>query len=335
MSLKLVLWRPEIMENDQLESFISEFQEWALFDGTYSMSTIKRDTRKIRELSRQFDILHPTVENVRNYFLGKLHEGKVQRSTLNVTRKALMKWFRFLNQRHGVGIDIKIPKQPEKRRAISWIPTNEEVMKIIQMADRQPNKEVAARDGAVMRLLFSGGLRIGEVVKVNLQDVRATGIFVHSEKGGEDGVVGLSDDCISSIQKYMMYRRETDPSALFTSSSGRVSYEYLRPHISSLGKRVAPSWHPHAARHWVATFLLAGDHVNGIEPLDIRYVQTQLRHASLASTQIYTHVNRDELAASVNKRLSKFFRDDGKEVKKVNPHIIIRVWRGSNPRPMD
>ena len=68
-------------------------------------------------------------------------------------------------------------------------------------------------------LLFSGGLRIGEVVKVNLQDVRSTGIFVHSEKGGEDGVVGLSHDCISSIQKYMMYRRETDPSALFTSSS--------------------------------------------------------------------------------------------------------------------
>ncbi len=323
------------MNKDQLETYISEFQEWALFEGTYSMSTIKRDSRKIRELSGKFDIMNPTIENVRNYFLDKLHEGKIQRSTLNVTRKALMKWFRFLKQRHGFAVEIKIPKQPEKRRAISWIPTNEEVKRIIQAADTQSNREVAARDGAVMRLLFSGGLRIGEVVKLNLQDMRSSGIFVHSEKGGEDGVVGLSDDCITSIQKYLLYRRGTDPSALFTSAAGRVSYEYLRQHISNLGKQVAPSWHPHAARHWVATFLLAGDQENGIEPLDIRYVQTQLRHASLSSTQIYTHVNRDDLANSVNKRLSKFFREERNMIKMMNPDKIERVWRGSNPRPMD
>ena len=276
----------------KLDKYISEFQEWALFEGTYSLSTIQRDSRKIRELSKYFDTIHPTVESVRSYFLEKLHEGKVQRSTLNVTRKALMKWFRFLNQRHGSDIDIKIPKQPEKRRSITWIPTNDEVRRIIRIADVQSNKEVAARDGAVMRLLFSGGLRIGEVVKLNLQDVRSRGIFVHSEKGGEDGVVGLSDDCIISIHRYLLFRRGTDQSALFTSASGRVSYEYLRQHISNLGKNVSPSWHPHAARHWVATFLLSGDQENGIDPLDIRYVQTQLRHASLASTQIYTHVNR-------------------------------------------
>ena len=169
---------------EQLETYILEFQEWALFEGAYSMSTIKRDSRKIRELSKKFDVLNPTIESVRNYFLDKLHEGKVQRSTLNVTRKALMKWFRFLKQMHALAVEIKIPKQSEKRSAISWIPTNEEVKRIIQAADIQSNREVAARDGAVMRLLFSGGLRIGEVVKLNLQDMRSSGIFVHSEKGG-------------------------------------------------------------------------------------------------------------------------------------------------------
>ena len=104
-----------------------------------------------------------------------------------------------------------------------------------------------------------------------------------------------------------LYRRPTDSHALFTGPSGRIDYECLRQHTSSIGKKVVPQFHPHAARHWVATTLLSGREGSGMPPMDIRFVQTHLRHASLASTQVYTHVNPETNANLVRERMNKFF----------------------------
>ena len=319
----------------ELKSLILEFQDWAIFDGSYSKSTIIRDSRKIRELSRYFDILHPTIDDVREYFISSLEKG-TKKQSMNVTRKCLMKWFRFLNEKHHAGIDIRIPKQSEQKNTIKWIPTNEEARKIIRQADIQKNREIAARDGAIMRIIFSGGLRIGEVPRINLSDIRKNGIFVHSEKGEADSIVGLSDDAMSCINRYVEnHRRPTDPKALFTGPSGRIDAEYIRQHISQLGKKAVKDFYPHSARHWVATTLLSGQEENGIEPLDIRFVQTHLRHASLASTQIYTHVNPEINAERVRKRLNKFFREQRLKWVQMNPNMYMRVRGGSNPWPMD
>ena len=111
-----------------LALLISEFQDWALFDGKYSVSTIKRDSRKIRELSGDFNVLSPTQEEIREYFITKLRDG-AKRQTLNVTRKAIIKWIRFLNEKHGSSISIVLPKLKEPRTAIGWIPSDIEVRK--------------------------------------------------------------------------------------------------------------------------------------------------------------------------------------------------------------
>ncbi len=293
--------------SEKLEELLLEFEDWALFDGKYSQSTIIRDVRKIKELSAKMNVVSPNIEDVRSYFLDKIRSG-AKRQTLNVTRKALRKWFNFLNEKHSTGITISIPKFKEPRISIGWIPDDEDVRKIIKFVDEQKNREVAARDGAIMRILFSGALRIGEVSMLNLEDIKENGIFVHSEKGEADSLVGLSDDAIKSVEKYVsLYRRPTDMRALFTGPNGRLDAEYLRRHISEIGKKAVPMFHPHAARHWVATTLLAGRKDAGMDPMDIRFVQTHLRHASLASTQIYTHVNPESNANTVRERMNKFF----------------------------
>ena len=290
-----------------LKQMLDEFQDWALFDGKYSASTIVRDVRRIKELSAVMNVISPNLDDVRAYFLEKIRSG-AKRQTLNVTRKALLKWFRFLNDSHGKGISFSIPKFKEPRISVGWIPDDEDVRRILKLADNQKNRESAARDGAVLRILFSGGLRIGEVAMLNLDDLRENGIFVHSEKGEMDSIVGLSDDAINSIRRYVnLYRRPTDQKALFTGPAGRIDAEYLRQHISRLGKKACPQFHPHAARHWVATTLLAGREDAGMEPMDIRFVQTHLRHASLASTQVYTHVDPKSNAERVRERMNKFF----------------------------
>ena len=262
------------------------------------------------DLTSLTNILSPDLEKVRSYFIDRIRSG-AKRQTLNVTRKAILKWIRFLNEKHGAGISFSIPKFKEPKVSINWIPEDADVLKIIKFADSQKNRETAARDGAVMRILFSGGLRIGEVVTLNLDDIRDNGIFVHSEKGESETIVGLSDDALESIQSYVdLYRRHTDPKALFTGPNGRIDYEYLRQHISRMGKKAVPQFHPHAARHWVATTLLSGREDQNMEPMDIRFVQTHLRHASLASTQVYTHVNPELNANHVRERMNKFFLEE-------------------------
>ena len=91
---------------------------------------------------------------------------------MRATMKAIIKWVRFLNEKHGSSISIVLPKLKEPRTAIGWIPSDIEVRKIIHQADMQRNRECASRDGAIMRILFSGGLRIGEIARINLNDIR-------------------------------------------------------------------------------------------------------------------------------------------------------------------
>ncbi len=290
-----------------LSERIMEFQDWALYDGKYSLSTIVRDARKIVELSREFDVLNPTEDAIRSYFLFKL-KSDAKRQTLNVARKGLQKWIRFLQERHSLRTSIILQKFKEPRTSLDWIPTDDDVRKIIHFADAQNNRHSAARDGAIMRILFSGALRIGEVARINLEDIRENGIFVHSEKGEADTVVALSGDALDHIRRYIdFYWMPTDPKALFTGPNGRLDAEYIRRHISTLGKRAVPQFHPHAARHWVATTLLRGSTELGIERIDIRFVQTHLRHASLASTQVYTHIDPEMNAKLVREQMNKFF----------------------------
>ena len=91
---------------------------------------------------------------------------------LRATKKAIMKWVRFLNEKHGSAISIVLPKLKEPRTAIGWIPSDIEVIKIIHQSDIQINREWASRDGAIMRILFSGGVRLGKIARINLNDIR-------------------------------------------------------------------------------------------------------------------------------------------------------------------
>ena len=120
----------------------------------------------------------------------------------------------------------------------------------------------------------------------------------------------------------------THPRAFFTGPGGRMDAEYLRQHISVLRKKVVPQFHPHAARHWVATAILAGREDTGMEPMDIRFVQTHLRHASLASTQVYTHVDPESNANNVRERMNKFFLEEGMNTGPNASEPVIAGLRG-------
>jgi integrase/recombinase XerD len=160
----------------------------------------------------------------------------------------------------------------------------------------------ALRNLALVDLLFATGLRVGEVSALNVQDffVREA-VFRVKGKGGRNRLALVVDEETVRVQrKYLEARAriETRSPALFLNSSGmRLTTQGIANVIARLREEAGIERHvtPHMLRHTVATLLLR----NGV---DIRIVQEFLGHASIATTQRYTHVTKEHLRGVLRKR---------------------------------
>jgi integrase/recombinase XerD len=158
------------------------------------------------------------------------------------------------------------------------------------------------RNFALVDLLFATGMRVGEVSALNLEDfLTADSVFRVKGKGGRDRLAFVVD--AQSIQTQREHiearsRLNSNSRALFVNATGgRLSTQGMANIISQFRKDAGIERHitPHMLRHTVATLLLR----NGV---DIRVVQEFLGHASIATTQRYTHVTKDHLVRVLRER---------------------------------
>lgn len=158
------------------------------------------------------------------------------------------------------------------------------------------------RDLALIDLLFATGIRVGEVSALDIRDffVREAAFRVQG-KGGRDRLAFIVDEETVRIQQAHLDARasiKTESPALFINASGRrLSTQGITNVIARLRRAARIKRHvtPHMLRHTVATLLLR----NG---LDIRVVQEFLGHASIATTQRYTHVTKEHMVRELRKR---------------------------------
>ncbi len=149
------------------------------------------------------------------------------------------------------------------------------------------------RDDAVLELLYGSGLRVSECCGLDLDAVdRSAGRVVVWGKGGKQRLVPMSRPCVEALGAWLeagrpvLVTEQTPPAALFVNARGsRLGPRDVR---RILDRRSPVPTHPHALRHSFATHLLD----NGA---DLRAVQELLGHASLRTTQVYTHVSRERL----------------------------------------
>lgn len=160
----------------------------------------------------------------------------------------------------------------------------------------------ALRNLALLDLLFATGMRVGEVSALNLRDFAvAESVFKVSGKGGRDRLAFVVDEQTVQIQREHIDARSrltSESTALFLNASGeRLSTQGIANIIAQFRKDAGIERHvtPHMLRHTVATLLLR----NGV---DIRVVQEFLGHASIATTQRYTHVTKDHLVQVLRER---------------------------------
>ena len=161
---------------------------------------------------------------------------------------------------------------------------------LAQLNTRYPTPH---RNLCMLRLMLEIGLRAGEVVALRPEhlDMKTCRLIVREGKGAKDRTLWISDDLRDLIGKWLQRRPESD--WLFPTNKGaRVQTRYLRALVKRLARKAgiaeAEKVSPHTLRHTFATDLLR-------DTKNVRLVQKALGHASIATTQIYTHIVDEEL----------------------------------------
>ena len=226
-------------------------------------------------------------------FLAYLYGQNYTKSTTARKLATLRSFYKFLIRRGIVAASplttIRTPKQ-EKR-----LPKCLDLDQVQKLLDAPGDADVlAARDKAMLEVLYSSGIRVSELVELEMADMDLQeGVLRVKGKGRKDRLTPIGSQAIKAVQRYFEIR-STDPRCQQSRNAGRV---FLNKHGDSLSTRsvrrkldkylvsagLDPGISPHTLRHSFATHLLN----NGA---DLRSVQELLGHQSLSTTQIYTHL---------------------------------------------
>ncbi len=191
-------------------------------------------------------------------------------------------------------VHLEIPKQENKLPHVLSI---EEIDALIDAPDR--SKPQGIRDTAMLELLYGSGMRISELIGLNIEDIHLTMGFVRVfGKGGKERIVPLGRGALQAVGKYLeraryeLQGKYPKTEALFISQRGKrltrqACWKLLKQHAQKAN--IKQTMTPHVLRHSFATHLIE----NGA---DLRAVQEMLGHADIATTQIYTHISKTRLS---------------------------------------
>ena len=264
-------------------------------------------------------ILDPAVvqtESIRGYlhWLNRKHE-----KSTSMARKlsSLRSFYRYLQREGMVGLNpadaIRMPKQPKH---LPRVLSKDDAAALMEFPVDQSGGSL--RDRALLETLYSTGARVSELVGIDLDDLRASEGLVHLRgKGRKERIVPIGDVALQAIQAYLDEQRLTKTrypttknlrvsSPIFRNSrGGRLTTRSVARIVARYSNRLAGgSVSPHTLRHSFATHLLD-------EGADLRSIQEMLGHASLSTTQKYTHLATDQLLAVYDKTHPRAGRSAG------------------------
>jgi integrase/recombinase XerC len=237
-----------------------------------------------------------TNVDIREYLAEMRAKGNSKR-TMARKLSALRSFYRFLI------LTGRLEKNPAKAVASPKLDKrlprflDEPVMeRLLACPDR--NTQAGLRDRAILEILYGCGLRVGELVGLDLDDVDSSLGYVRAYgKGKKERLVPIGSSAIEALGSYLAagrprFRPSEGEPAIFLNRSGtrltsRSVMRLLDRYVAQLALTIDVS--PHVLRHTFATHLLEGG-------ADLRSVQEMLGHASLSTTQIYTHVTRARMA---------------------------------------
>lgn len=242
------------------------------------------------------EIITAEAEDIYNFLLWLKGEGY---SRASVERKlaAVKSLYKYLLSQKIVGINsAKLVSYPKKSQKLPVVLSMEEVTELLELPE--PENFFSARDRAILELLYATGIRLSELVSLNITDLNLSDRFLRVKgKGGKERIVPFGIPAQKALKKYLSFRTDAREEALFLNKlkkrlSARWVEKIIDKYISltSIRKRISP----HKLRHSFATHLL-------MMGADIRTIQELLGHSSLSTTQKYTHLDIETLRREYEK----------------------------------
>ncbi|MCL6580687.1 MAG: site-specific tyrosine recombinase XerD [Firmicutes bacterium] len=285
-----------------MQDLIGEFINYLSAERGLALNTLEsygRDLRQyysfLKSKARLVSLQEASRANIISYLLQMEKQGK---SPATIARRlaALKSFYQFLLRESLVERDPTANlESPKLDRKLPRVLTVKEVETLL----RQPKTSTVSglRDKAMLEILYASGIRVSELVALNLPDVNLEAQYVRCVgKGGKERLVPIGSIACQAVTEYLARSRPRlvkDPGerSLFVNHHGRRMtrqgfWKIVKKYAAQAG--IKKSITPHTLRHSFATHLLE----NGA---DVRAVQEMLGHADISTTQIYTHVNRGRL----------------------------------------
>ena len=221
-------------------------------------------------------------------FLAAVHTRGLDPASVARKLAALRSWLRFLVRRHVLGRNpaqlVRAPRLP--RKLVSFLPIDETAALMAA-----PGERGGARDVAILELLYASGLRVSELVGLDVRDVDLAETTVRVlGKGRKERIVPFGTAAGRALRDHLVERGGTAGALFLNRRRGRLSVRSVhtivrrRARAAGITRRVSP----HTLRHTFATHLLDAG-------ADLRMIQELLGHSRLSTTQRYTHVGSDQL----------------------------------------
>ena len=289
-----------MLKEDEIPQEVNDYLEYLKYQKNYSDYTIINYKDDIIEylsyLKREYlDFKNVEYSDIRFYLMYLKDEKKDDNSSINRKLSSLRGFYKFLANEKIVKTNVfSLVNGPKKSKKLPRFFEYNELEELFSVPDlRTP---LGQRDRLILEMLYATGVRVGELVKIKIDDIdfRRKNIIILG-KGNKERFVTYGEYCEESLKNYIQDGRVAlnikDSKTLFLNNQGGNLTErgvrYILNQLiqkTSIQKKISP----HMIRHSFATHLLN-------EGCDLLTVQKLLGHESIKATQIYTHVTTDRL----------------------------------------
>ena len=277
--------------------FLKEYLEFLNFERGLSPLTRENYARDITQLIKLADsIALNDLQNIHmRRFIATLHSKGLGGKSIARMLSSWRGFFDFLVNRKGFSSNPVIGlRAPKSAKTLPQALSIEQATKLVDIAG---DDILSMRDHAILELFYSSGLRLSEVVNLNIDALDfSEGTVIVTGKGNKTRIVPMGTHAIASMQKWLALRssiiiNQSDAKAVFIGLQGRrISARNIQYRLKewSIKQGINSGVHPHMLRHSFASHVLQSSG-------DLRAVQEMLGHANISTTQIYTHLDYQHL----------------------------------------
>jgi integrase/recombinase XerC len=264
----------------------------------HTLSNYRRDLNSLLAYCTLHDISDPgkiTEVDIRQW-VSQLHRRGLAGGSIQRSLSASRSYFNYLGREQGQqrnpATSVQAPRKPRR------LPKTLDADQVGKYLEFDTSSSTALRDSAIAELFYSSGLRLAELVAVNIGDIdRHTQLLTVTGKGNKTRTVPVGAVALKAIDQWLQVRPTESANAdgsqaLFVSNRGtRISVRNIQARLKLQGRKsgMLQDIHPHMLRHSFASHMLESSG-------DLRAVQELLGHANISTTQIYTHLDFQHLA---------------------------------------